>query len=41
MFRKGQRKNEQMTPFAAKLSDADLNDLAQYLSALEMTLPTR
>ena len=41
MFRKGQRKNEQMTPFAAKLSDADLNDLAQYFSVQKMTLPTR
>jgi cytochrome c553 len=41
MFREGQRKNEQMTPFAAKLSNADLNDLAQYYSAQKMALPTR
>ncbi len=41
MFREGQRKNEQMTPFAAKLSNADLNDLAQYYAAQKMTLPTR
>ena len=41
MFREGQRKNEQMTPFAAKLSNADLNDLAQYYAAQKMTPPTR
>ena len=41
MFREGQRKNEQMTPFAANLSNADLNDLAQYFSAQKMTPPTR
>ena len=41
MFREGQRKNEQMTPFAAKLSNADLNDLAQYYSAQKLTQPTR
>ena len=41
MFREGQRKNEQMTPFAAKLSNADLNDLAQYYAAQKMTQPTR
>ena len=41
MFREGRRKNEQMTPFAEKLSNADLNDLAQYFSAQKMTPPTR
>lgn len=41
MFREGQRKNEQMTPFAAKLSNADLNDLAQFYAAQKMTPPTR
>ena len=41
MFREGRRKNEQMTPFAAKLSNADLNDLAQYFSAQKLTPPTR
>ena len=41
MFREGRRKNDQMTPFAEKLSNADLNDLAQYFSAQKMTPPTR
>ena len=33
MFREGKRKNEQMSPMAANLSNADLNDLAAYFSA--------
>jgi cytochrome c553 len=33
MFREGKRKDAQMSPFAAKLSNADLNDLAAYFSA--------
>ena len=37
MFREGQRKNEQMSPFAARLSNADLNDLAQYFAAQKVT----
>lgn len=41
MFREGQRKNEQMTPFTAKLSNADLNDLALYFSSQKLTVPTR
>ena len=41
MFREGRRKNEQMTPFAEKLSNADLNDLAQYFSAQKLSPPTR
>ena len=41
MFREGRRKNDQMTPFAEKLSNADLNDLAQYFSAQKLTPPTR
>ena len=41
MFREGQRKNAQMAPFVDKLSNADLNDLAQYYSAQKMTPPTR
>ena len=41
MFREGQRKNEQMTPFVNKLSNADLNHLAQYFSAQKLTPPTR
>jgi cytochrome c553 len=32
-FREGKRKNEQMSPFAANLSNADLNDLAAFFSA--------
>jgi cytochrome c553 len=32
MFRLGNRKNAQMSPFAEKLSNADLNDLAAYFS---------
>ncbi len=39
MFREGQRKNEQMAPFAAQLSNADLNDLAQYFSAQKAAPP--
>ena len=41
MFREGQRKSDQMTPFVNKLSNADLNDLAQYFSAQKLTPPTR
>ena len=41
MFREGQRKNAQMAPFVDKLSNADLNDLAQYFSAQKLTPPTR
>lgn len=41
MFREGQRKNAPMAPFVDKLSNADLNDLAQYFSAQKMTPPTR
>ncbi len=33
MFREGRRKDAQMSPFADKLSNADLNDLAAYFSA--------
>jgi cytochrome c553 len=33
MFREGKRTDAQMSPFAAKLSNADLNDLAAYFSA--------
>jgi cytochrome c553 len=36
-FREGRRKNEQMSPFAANLSNADLNDLAAYFSAQPAT----
>ena len=41
MFREGRRKNEQMTPFTEKLTNADLNDLALFFSAQKMTPPTR
>jgi cytochrome c553 len=40
MFREGRRKNDAMTPFAAKLSNTDLNDLAAYFNAQTMTPPT-
>lgn len=36
-FREGKRKNEQMSPIAANLSNADLNDLAAYFSAQSIT----
>ena len=32
-FREGRRSNAQMTPFAAKLSDADMKDIAAYFTA--------
>jgi cytochrome c553 len=32
-FREGKRKNDQMTPLAANLSNADLNDLAAFFAA--------
>jgi cytochrome c553 len=32
-FREGKRKNDQMTPMAATLSNADLNDLAAFFAA--------
>jgi cytochrome c553 len=41
MFREGRRNNAMMTPFADKLSNADLNDLAAYFAAQKMTPPTR
>jgi cytochrome c553 len=41
MFREGRRQNDAMTPFVEKLSNADLNDLAQYFSSQKPTSPTR
>jgi cytochrome c553 len=41
MFREGRRKNDAMTAFTEKLSNADLNDLAQYFSSQKMASPTR
>ncbi len=38
MFREGKRKDAQMSPFAVNLTNADLNDLADYFS---MQKPTR
>jgi len=40
-FREGKRKNEQMSPLAAKLTNADLNDLAAYFSAQPAPPPLR
>ena len=39
MFREGRRKDAQMSPFAANLSNTDLNDLAAYFAAQK--LPAR
>ena len=38
-FREGNRKDPQMTPLAANLSNADLNDLAAYFSAQKAAPP--
>ncbi len=40
MFREGRRKSEQMTPFTAKLTNADLNDLSLFFSSQKMAPPT-
>jgi cytochrome c553 len=40
MFREGNRKDAQMSPFAAKLTNADLNDLAAYFSAQKPAAPS-
>ena len=39
LFRGGNRKDPQMSPLAASLSDADLNDLAAYFSAQKPAPP--
>ncbi len=39
-FREGNRKNEQMSPMAANLSNAEMNDLAAYFSGVPRTPPT-
>ena len=39
MFREGNRKNDLMTPMAAKLSNADMNDLAAYFAAQKASAP--
>jgi len=38
-FREGNRKDPQMTPMAANLSNADMNDLAAYFSAQKVEPP--
>jgi len=40
-FREGKRKNEQMSPMAANLTNADLNDLAAYFNAQSVPGPLR
>lgn len=40
-FREGKRKNAQMSPMAANLSNADLNDLAAYFNAQPAPPPLR
>ena len=41
MYREGRRKNPIMSPFADKLSNADLNDLAAWYASQKMAPPTR
>ncbi len=41
MYREGRRKSEAMSVFAEKLSNADLNDLAQYFSSQKLKAPVR
>jgi cytochrome c553 len=40
-FREGNRKNEQMSPMAAKLSNSEMNDLAAYFSGVQPAPPKR
>jgi len=39
MFREGQRKDAQMSPMAAGLSNADLNNMAAYFAAQKLAAP--
>jgi cytochrome c553 len=39
MFREGRRKDAQMAPFAASLSNSDLNNIAAYFAAQKLALP--
>lgn len=41
MFREGRRKDAQMSPFAAGLSNADLNGIAAYFAAQKLAPPAR
>jgi cytochrome c553 len=40
MFREGNRKDPQMSPMAAKLSNADMNDIAAFFSAQKAAPPS-
>lgn len=40
MFREGKRKDAQMSPFAANLTNTDLNNLAAYFTTQKLTPPT-
>ena len=39
MFREGKRKDAQMSPFAANLTNTDLNNLGAYFAAQKLALP--
>jgi cytochrome c553 len=41
MYREGRRKSDVMSAFAEKLTNADLNDLAQYFSSQKLNSPLR
>jgi cytochrome c553 len=41
MFREGRRKDPQMSPIAATLNNADINELGKYFSAQKPAPPTR
>jgi cytochrome c553 len=41
MFRENKRKDAQMSPFAANLSNTDLNNIAAYFAAQKLTPPAR
>ena len=41
MFREGNRKDAQMSPFAANLSNTDLNNIAAYFAAQKLAPPAR
>ena len=41
MFREGRRKDAQMSPFAAGLTNADLNSIAAYFSTQKLAPPTQ
>ena len=41
MYREGKRKDAQMSPFAANLSNTDMNDIAAYFAAQKLVPPAR